>query len=404
MIGAVLEEQPPRGSGFESFPAGALISSRAVLWDLLEDLLAPPVDPDLPEIVLLAGFLGLHLARPDGTRVWLTPERFAFADVASDLRFDQQLVPDGVNGLIYGDLVRGLRAQGFAVRAFRFDSRKSALAIAEDLAASLAAAGAGRRFVLVGHSMGALIAALYPYVDPSWHERIERAIFLGGVLGGTFESVECALATHPIITRLSGLSLQNGPEGFASCMRTWPGLFDMLPDPALFEHGERAFDASRWPRDRAPAPELLARSRKARELVNTSPIFQIPCTQLASVRFSTTDRYLDDGVTPGPRDAAGDGSLPARLATFGGVPAHEIDLPHTLIPLDPKAIGAIVDLVKTGRTRLPEITRAQREARLVGEPQGLEEMVALYLGAALGRFGEGAAALLPLCPLFCPPR
>lgn len=375
-----------------------------MLWDLLEDLLAPPVDPDLPEIVLLAGFLGLHLARPDGTRVWLTPERFALADVASDLRFDRQLVPDGVNGLIYGDLVRGLRAQGFAVRAFRFDSRKSALAIAEDLAASLAEAFAGRRFVLVGHSMGALIAALYPYVDPSWRERIERAIFLGGVLGGTFESVECALATHPIITRLSGLSMQNGPEDFASCMRTWPGLFDMLPDPALFEHGESAFDASRWPRGHAPAPELLARSREARELINASPIFEIPCTQLASVRFSTTDRYLDDGVTPGPRDAAGDGSLSARTARFRGVPAYEVDLPHTLIPADPKALRAIVELVKTGATSLPEITPAQMAARIVGEEQGLEEIVARYLGAALGRLGEGAAALLPLCPLFCPPR
>lgn len=60
--------------------------------------------------------------------------------------------------------------------------------------------------------------------------------------------------------------------------------------------------------------------------------------------------------------------------------------------------------MKTGRTRLPEITRAQMEARVVGEEQGLEEMVARYLGNALGRLGEGAAALSPLCPLFCPPR
>jgi pimeloyl-ACP methyl ester carboxylesterase len=327
-------------------------------WDPFADVSSPPPDPALPEIVLLAGFLGLNLARPDGRRVWLTPEAFALEDVAGALHLDagaDPLVPDGLNRVVYGDLVRDLRLAGFAVHALDFDFRRPVRDIAANLAAALATLGPDRRFVFVSHSMGALVAAVYPYVDPAWRSRVAGAIFLGGTLAGSFEVVKAALGQHPILARLALLSLPDTQADFAASMRTWPGMLDMLPDPALSPGGADAFDAASWPPSAAPAPALLAASRETRRLVEASPLFTLPCAQLLSLRFATTDAYAPGTLQPG-HTGPGDGMVPARTASFGGMPVYRVDLPHTILPLDPKAIRGIAELAATGTTSLDRVT------------------------------------------------
>jgi pimeloyl-ACP methyl ester carboxylesterase len=372
-------------------------------WDPFDDLATPPVDPRLPEVVLIAGFLGLNLKRPDGVRIWLTPSSFVLRDVARDLRLDGDgppLVPDGLNRVIYGDLVRDLRQAGFRVHALSFDFRRPVLAVAADLADALRALGPDRRFVFVSHSLGALIAAVYPYVDEAWSSRVVASISLGGPLAGTFEAVDAAHGTHPIIERLSKLSIRDNQADYAACMRTWAGLFDMLPDPAFFAGAEAAFDPTRWSSDVAPSPALLTLARQTRSLVEASPIFSIPCAQLVSLGYRTAAAYAEGPVAAAPRTAPGDGTVPAFTATFGGrVPAYVVDFPHTLLPLDPKAIRGVIDLASTGKTALPRLDPTQPLAPLGTEgasieDASLEEIVAEYLRAVAARTDDAGLTLL----------
>jgi len=368
----------------------------SVPWDPFDDLPTPPVDPRLPEIVLLGGFLGLHLRRPDGVRIWLTPESFALRDVARDLDLTRgpPLEPDGLNRVIYGDLVRDLRRAGFRVHALDFDFRRPVLAVAADLAAALGELGPDRRFVFVSHSLGALIAAVYPHVDEAWRSRVVASISLGGPLAGTFEAVDAAHGTHPIIERLARLSLLDSQADYATCMRTWAGLFDMLPDPETFPGGEAAFDASRWPAAVAPSPALLALARDTRRLVRTSPIFTIPCAQLVSRSFRTSAAYAEGPIAAAPRAVPGDGTVPAFTATFGGVPAYEVDFPHTLLPMDPKAIRGVIELASSGTTTLARLSPEQLDAPVAEADASLEEIVSEYLRAVAARSHDPGLTLL----------
>lgn len=374
-------------------------------WDPFDDVASPPVNPDLPPIVLLAGFLGLDLARGDGARVWLTPGSFVLGDVARDLTLGPSapaLYPAGLNRVVYGDLVRGLRRAGFAVHAFNFDFRRSVIDVAVELRAALDAIGPMRPAVFVSHSMGALVNAVYPRVDPAWRSRMDRAIFLGGPLGGTFEVVEAALGKHPIIRRLSTLSLLDDSADFAACMRTWPGLYDLLPDPDLFARGEDAFDAGAWPAGMRPSPLLLKAARETRRMVNTSPLFSIPCAQILSLRFGTVDGYSPGPVGPGPRGAPGDGTVSARTAGFGGVELYRVESPHTLLPVDPAAIAGVIEIAATGATGLPRVGAAEVAlARVTAEPT-LEEITAAYTGMAVGQAARGLFDLQDLCWLLAP--
>lgn len=375
-------------------------------WDLFEEIDQPPADPSRPEVVLIAGFLGLHLATHGGQRVWLTPPAFALRDVATELGIGPgglSLVPDGLNEIVYSEMVRGLRGAGLTTHAFAFDFRRSVAEVARDLAEALLALGPNRRFALVTHSLGALVASVYPLIDLDWMSRIDRVIHLGGTLPGTFEVVDAALGAHPIISRLSDLSLRNGPEDYAACMRSWPSLYEMLPDPALFEGGARAFEADAWAPELRPDPELLATALQTRDLVQKSPLAAVPTHHLLSVRFSTADGYAEGAIAPRrPRTAAGDGTVSARAALSLGAPVHRVDLPHTLIPLDPKAIRGVIELVTTGETTLPRVTSEDAGAPIEGTEPTIDDIVREYVGTTL-LHPERIPHLLQLCLLLGPP-
>ena len=382
------------------------MSDEPSTWDRFDDIIAPPPNPALPEIVFIAGFLGLHLSRPDGERVWLTPGQFALGDVAHALRLDNgapALRPDGLNHIVYRNMVMDLRRAGFAVHALNFDFRKSVITIAEELRAALDALGPNRRFVFVSHSMGALVAAVYPHVDSAWRSRVERSIFLGGPLAGTFEVVDAGIGVHSIISRLAILSLRNDADDYAACMRTWPALYDMLPDPAHFPGGDAAFAEGRWPPHLAPPPARLAAARRTRDLITTSPLFtSVPCAQILSLRFATADTYAPGRVASAPAIAPGDGTVPARTATFGGVPAYRVDLPHTLIPLDPKAIRGVIELARTGVTSLPQVTPNEIRPRAEGREPTLEDIMSAYALTEIARVPSDGLSLFHVCWLLGP--
>lgn len=363
-------------------------------WDSFAPATFCASNPSLPEIIFIPGCFGVNLARPDGTRVWFDPLRFLGGSLAEDLTLSPEdlLHPDGLVRPIYEPILTALRLAGFVVHPFQFDYRRHLLDVARDLAAAvgaLAREAPGKRYVFAAHSQGAIVAALYPRFDPAWEARVERSIMIGGALGGTFLVAECASGANALLRDLAELSIPDHLErrpvrettlALAACMRTWPGILDMLPDPAMFE-GAPAFDASAWPPEQAPSQAILEGARATRAALAASPLFRRPAAHLISLRYPTPRQYVGGTVAVDPRGGPGDGTVPACTASFGGMKVHEVDFPHTLLPLDPKVILAVIELARRGETSLDE-------AVVPGQPSRPSPLVAALL--------EGAADAPPL--------
>lgn len=334
----------------------------------LADLIARDPDPSLPAVIFLPGFMGVHLADAASGRVWLDPAAVMRGDLSVRAALDAtgeadalpgvRLAPDGLVRPVYGNLVGALRAAGYAVHAFPFDFRRSlpaTMRLLRDLVIGILQEKPRSKVVLVGHSMGSLLACLLPYHLPSFAERVEQSIFLGGPLGGSFDPVEAVTGTHWILPRLVALSPGESARDFQATLATWPSLFGMLPDPVAFPRGEceRVFEATNWPVAVPVAQRLLDAGRDLKTKLRESPIFQLgaPVTQLISTRYPTIaslGRDSEGALTGGPRTAQGDGVVTALSALPAGVTGYRTGFPHMLIPAEPAAIRAVLDLIHTG--------------------------------------------------------
>lgn len=364
------------------------------------------------EIILLPGFMGVHLKGDREGRVWLDFGAMLRGDLAEKLALDptgaedaiagEHILPDGLIEAIYGELVSRMRDAGLVVHEFPFDFRRSLLAIGLSLRAFIderARRAPGKRFALVGHSMGGLVAAIYASYDPAFSERIARTILLGAPLGGTFDTVEAVTGTHWVLPRLARLTRGDNILEFQRSIGTWPGLYSLLPDIDLFPEAARLFAAQGWPSGLEPAQRWLDEARAMKEVIRSTPLYSKPTAQLLSLGYRTVDRFIVNGsagIAAGPRIAKGDGTVVGRTGMPAGVSGYRVDFPHSLMPLDPKAIQGVIDLVLRGSTQLAPIAPEDLEGELEDE----ETPVADMLGGVLGSLTGDLVARLAL--LFSP--
>jgi pimeloyl-ACP methyl ester carboxylesterase len=345
----------------------------------------PRTDPgvDLPDLVLLPGFVGMNMDDADGRRIWLSTLPIAAGELAPRLALDPSgtgdaspglgVRPNGPIGFVYGRAIRAFEEAGLSVHVFPLECRQDALRSAAQLAdfvKGIAAARPGKRFVFVGHSMGAILAALYPYNDADWEERIAAAVFFGGTLAGTFEPVEGLTGTHWFL-QVIGVGDPVRERAIRQAMSTWPGIFSMLPDPQSFPEAAAVYDARAWPAEVRPPQAWLDHVRdELRPMVRESPLPKIPTAQLLSLVCPTVDTlgWTPEGLRAGPMNAAGDGTVPARTSLAGVRDTFEIDFPHTFMPNDPKAIQAAVDIARGGWPELPKVSAERAAARLAFAP------------------------------------
>ena len=362
----------------------------------LAEVTASAPDPDLPAVILLPGFMGIHLADASAGRVWLDPAAALRGDLSARAALDatgaadafagEHLVPDGLVRLVYADLIQALRAAGHAVHSFPFDFRRSVLAttlLLRDFVRDILAQSRGK-IILIGHSMGALLACLLPYYLPDFAERVEQTIFLGGPLNGTFDSVEAVTGTHWILPRLVALSPRENSKDFQALLATWPGAFSMLPDPEAFPECacERVFDAAQWPSAVPVRQAILDEALALKSMLRKSPLYQLgrPVTQLLATRYPTIGSLAQDtdgALAAGPRTAQGDGVVAAFSAFPPGVTGYRTGFPHTLAPVEPAAIQAILALIQTGECALDPLRTADLMAAL---PPGGPPDVQMVLG------------------------
>ncbi len=240
-----------------------------------------------------------------------------------------------------------LRIAGFDAQMHPYDWRASVRELADALNRRIATEVDGSPVMLVGHSMGGLVARLA--LGRQRTERITRVVQLGAPNHGSFAPVLALRGVYPTVRKLAAIDRRHTAEDLARIVfRTLPALHELLPDPAI-AGGKDLFDANSWPDDALrPDPQLLLAARQERA---RWPGSDARCLVIAGVRqdtvtsLSSTGSEFNFGLTP-----QGDGTVPLALAVRPGEPAWYVGEKHGGLPNNGRVIAAVVDLLRTGAT------------------------------------------------------
>ena len=269
-----------------------------------------------------------------------------------------RLAPLGVMLLNALKLKLSLQVAGFDARLHPFDWRRSVEDLARELNARIAAEG-GREVMLVGHSMGGVVARVALAGDPG---HVARVVQLGSPNLGSFAPVLALRAVYPTVRKLAALDLYHDAEDLARIVfRTLPSLHELLPDPGL-GGGYDLFDPAAWPDDALrPEHQLLADAAAARA---RWPAADPRCLHIVGVRQETVTRAALHGAEfRYTLEHDGDGTVPRSLAMLPGAAHWFIGEKHGGLPNNGTVIGAVVDLLRHGSTeRLPGTARRSRVA------------------------------------------
>ena len=256
-----------------------------------------------------------------------------------------------------------LQIAGFDARLHAYDWRRSIGALAADLNDRIATEAARREVLLVGHSMGGVIARVAYGRQSS--ARVARVVQLGAPNHGAFAPVLALRGVYPTVRKLAALDRRHSAEDLARIVfRTLPALHELLPDPRL-AGGANLFDSEQWPRDSLRPDAALLRDA-AREQAGW-PVADANVLHIAGVRQDTItslalrEHEFTFGVGP-----LGDGTVPLNLAVRPGEKAWYVGEKHGGLPNNGRVIAAVVDLLRTGatkrlsRTAPPTLRRAAR--------------------------------------------
>ncbi len=335
----------------------------------LFDRFDPDPDPDLPEVVWLHGIMGGHLAQRGflRTRAWLNLAAISFGNLANSIGLASDgvstaktnarpLEPDGLIQTFYGPAERAWRRNRFIVHPYSFDWRKSIELLADQLhnfLERLRDQQPRKKFVLVAHSMGGLLCCMYAQRHPQWRDTVHKAVFMGTPIGGSYAPLQAVIGTYDLLRKIALLSLRNDLDSIRRMAATLPGLMDMLPAASLFPDAAAAYTTSTWPDGIVPAQKWLDQSWNLKPALLNSPLLE-RTTLLVSLGHATVSSLIVSNgmLTNAPPTGPGDGTVPARACAINGIPTYKVDFDHGSIPKDPKAIQAVVDLIKSGTCSL----------------------------------------------------
>jgi pimeloyl-ACP methyl ester carboxylesterase len=322
------------------------------------------------KVYLIPGLLGSQLGWPRQAGqprdlLWLDPADIAAGRLMS-LRWRRELgglIALGAIPHTYLALRLRLTAAGYEVVTHDYDWRADISVAAADLARRLAQ-DASPRIVLIGHSMGGLLArAALGLCAPAVAASIECVIGLGTPHGGSIGAVQALRATYPVVLRLAALDRRHDAQTLGRrVFHSFVSLYQMLPHslPDL-----DVFSASDWPlTGLRPAPRSL---RVARDFLGALP----PADPRFICIVGTGQRTVT-GITRARGQFryeitdAGDGTVPASRASLPGSRAYALACEHGELTRSARVAAALIDLIETGSTtRLREGVRARFGQRVL---------------------------------------
>ena len=250
-----------------------------------------------------------------------------------------------------------LRVAGFDTRHHAYDWRRSIDDLARELNERVERESAGREVLLVGHSMGGVVArvALGRQAVP----RIARVVQLGAPNHGSFAPVLALRAVYPTVRKLAALDRRHSAEDLARIVfRTLPSLHELLPDPRI-AGGPDLFDVKSWPADALrPDPQMLAEAAAAQA---GWPAPDERCLHVAGVRQDTVvAAKLRRSEFEYSLSREGDATVPLVLAVPPGQKAWYVGEKHGGLPNNGRVIAAVVDLLRRGTTARLARTASRR--------------------------------------------
>jgi pimeloyl-ACP methyl ester carboxylesterase len=322
-----------------------------------------------PVVYVLPGLMGSRLGRRGKLLddvIWLDLVAVAAGHLTRlALPRGNRQVPLGVMLLNALKLKLSLQVAGFDARFHAYDWRRGIDELATALNSRIAAEGA-REVMIVGHSMGGVVARLALAAGTG---SIARVVQLGSPNLGAFAPVLALRAVYPTVRKLAALDLRHDADDLARIVfRTLPSLHELLPDPGPGGNPD-LFDPAAWPDDRLrPDRRLLEAAATARQ---RWPATDDRCLHIVGVRQETvTQARLHGSEFHYTVARDGDGTVPLRLAALAGSRHWQVAEKHGGLPNNGRVISAVIDLLRTGATaRLPEGTRQARTrpARIVTE-------------------------------------
>jgi pimeloyl-ACP methyl ester carboxylesterase len=338
------------------------VAEQRALAALARRAQATAVDAALKVLVvpgIMGSQLGLKRAAPlPHDIVWLDPIDIQLGRLAS-LRLPgvAPIVPLGVVMFSYLRLKLYLRAHGFAAEFHDYDWRLPVAQLGTALAERVRAAGS--RVAIVAHSMGGLLTRVALAAAGTGH--VERVVLLGTPHCGSFAAVQAMRGTYAVVRKVARLITRASAESLAGeVFSSFPSLYDMLPSGAD-EPAIDLFDPGAWPTTGPqPRPELMRAARAARQqLAPADPRF----TNIVGVDQETVTsvtRRDDDFVYTLTRH--GDGTVPAASAALPQARCAYARVAHSNLTRDPQVCAAVVDLLRGGATRLPDVWNSDNRA------------------------------------------
>ncbi|MFI4890279.1 MAG: lipase family alpha/beta hydrolase [Steroidobacterales bacterium] len=317
-----------------------------------------------PQVLILPGIMGSRLGAPStrhnaGGIVWFDPAAIGagrLVDLA--LPEGRKLKPRGVMLFAYARLQLQLRQQGFDAVLHPYDWRLGLDELGQMLAERIA--GSRSPVILIGHSMGGLVARMALGMLPK--RQVRRLILLGTPNFGSFAVAQALRGTYEFVRKVSRLDPGHSPGNLAGrVFHTFPGLHQLLPAGEV-RHVANLCQPARWPASGlVPDRHLLAQVAKVRARLAPP---DARYTQIAGVNCATIvnvhrrDRHFEYEM--GWR---GDGTVPLALALLPKTRTYYVTEQHARLPCNADVIRAIIGLIRSGRTRaLPQRWRSRREA------------------------------------------
>jgi pimeloyl-ACP methyl ester carboxylesterase len=373
--------------------------------------------------VLLPGIMGSLLASVEGisTLLWFNPTVMLNGHInlldlnakgTGDASPDVRIVPVGIEKLVYLKMILAL-AHETRLYEFPYDWRRHLEWNAKLLHSAIERWGQSdpkRRFVLVGHSMGGMLARTYMALYPHEAERyIERLVLLGSPLYGSPLTILLFSGQTLPAQIVSRLHANNDVVGLAANM---PSAYQLLPPPLEFFPKNRVYpvnwdlyDAREWglPMVRQ---DYLDDAKAWQQLVADSDP-QVPTVQIVGChRRTITDVWkplgndeekgLGDVTVDGSAcpnitlvhqqagEDSGDNSVPLWSTRCEHYDIYYIEEEHQFLPRNNDVIQATLSLIHGDEPHLP-----QKLPKPSGRPTSLGASLVEQVAELRGRIEAG---------------
>lgn len=346
---------------------------------------APPQSGPREAVVVLPGVMGSLLSSVRGVTalVWINPLVFLQGN-ARYLRLSEDFTHDGcpeveivatsLEKMTY--LKMGLTLnRAFDLFEFPYDWRKPIVDNADILADCLKhwAGGEPRRFTLLAHSMGGLVARAYLARHTQAAEQcVKQLIMLGTPNYGATNTIDTLLNGNSLMATVDSLNALNG---MTDVVRSLAGVYNLLPAPPEFFPKAEAYPAN-WNLYDAKSWQIPAISQAY--LDNTYNLHstlafadpQLPIVQIAGCNLDTLVgvtgdftaqaalRMLPQRVKEGPN--AGDGTVPLWSARLPGANMVYVQEKHGNLPNNSEVLQAVQALIRGEGCQLPSEIPAPR--------------------------------------------